>query len=207
MKQWPPGAYDQHLAEFGRIVFNFNTLEGGMKAILSKVSTDWSNPELRARNHILITNMGNMDITDALRTIVNEFNLLWQLSSETKKLILHCITTFDLTREYRNWYVHGLNAILSDGKNFFVGMQTFSARNRFAEHFLPVSLEDLTWFAGWCYEASHHIAEAHSFIAHDVGYDIGGQHALPEIWSLPDRLKKPVQYLLDNPLPPESSLA
>lgn len=202
---FPPAAYNEFLEHIGRVVFHFNTLERGMHAIFAKLATDWSDENLRAKHWIVTAHISNMSMCDAIATITNEFHDRNKITTESKNLVLHCIKTFNLTREYRNWYIHGFNGIGVNKGNLSIQLHTFSARNHFNEHAEFVSIADLKWFSGWCQTAAHHVAEAHSYVARDLGYNIGGiKPPLPEIWPLPNRLTKPSHRRLYNPRPPQS---
>lgn len=190
---WPPDPWNPFLIQIGRIVMHFNTLEHAMHAILTKMATDWNNPALRAKHWAITAHIQNKTLTDAMRTIAHESVDLGEIEQSTKDLICHCVDTFDLTREYRNWYVHGFNGIGTANHQPVIQLQSFSARKNLLEHADFLTLEGVEWFADWCHDAHHHVATAHHFIAFQLGYKISGgpPPPLPDIWPLPKRLTKP----------------
>ncbi|NKN39520.1 hypothetical protein HFC70_24545 [Agrobacterium sp. a22-2] len=188
--QWPPENCNPLLLQIGRIILNFNTMENSVKSLLWAVSSQSDYVEHRA----LVIHMQNVTLCDAILTIANEKVEMGAMKSETRDLISHCIKTFNLTREYRNWYVHGFNGVMTNGDG---QIYTHSARSRLAEHYVPITAKDAKWLADWCFEGSHYLATSYGYVARDMGHNIGGvQTPLPDKWPLPNKLKKPLRHHL-----------
>jgi hypothetical protein len=66
-KDWPPDAWNPILVEIGRIVFNWNTLEGTVTRLLNVLAGGGDNVT------ILTAHIGNKTISDAVSTFANEF--------------------------------------------------------------------------------------------------------------------------------------
>lgn len=194
--KWPPSEFDPLLAEIGRIVFHFNTLERSVRTILWCLASRDGRDQI---HHAVTMHLGNIGITDALRTVVTEF-----YESPIQGAVLHVIEIFDRTREYRNWYIHGFGNIYGDGSG---GLHSASAKARLIDSQDKFSFEDAEWLAQWCQTASHHCAAVYGYCAETLQRIPADTppRALPEKLPLPDRLKKPRKLRLGDQAPPPPS--
>lgn len=182
---WPPRSYDPILSEFGRVVFNFNALENSVRRHLWSITTSGREDDMVEP---LIVHMGNAALVDAVRTTATEFYDGW-----IKSKSLDLCDVFDRTREYRNYYAHGLNTIKFDGS---AELRTKSARGRMVKHHLQISHEDVVWLASWCKTAASFGASVYVNVMQELrGVPSAKREPFREKPVLPDRLKKPRQYL------------
>jgi len=182
---WPPKSYDPILSDIGRILFNFNALENSVRRHLWSLATNGREDDIIEP---LIVHMGNIPLMEAVRTTATEFHDGW---IQTKSLEL--CEVFDRTREYRNYYAHGFNTVKLGGS---AELRTKSARGRVAKHHQEITPADAAWLATWCTTAAGFGASVYVNVMQELR-DVPHEKREPlrDKPLLPDRLKKPRQYL------------
>ena len=188
--KWPPATYDSLLAEFGRIIFNFNCLERGTRALLWALA---SRDQQDQKHHALATHLSITAMLDALRTVANDFH-----KGEIRESAIHCISVFDVAREYRNFYVHGFANIKTNGNG---SLHTAVARKKLADIWVDVTVKDVEWVANLCSDAHHYVAGVFGYASEQLGrlkVDNGIPRVLPAPLVLPERLKKDYRYRISE---------
>jgi len=195
-KDWPPDAWSPILVEVGRIVFNWNTLEGTITRLLNVLAGGGDNLT------ILTAHIGNKTISDAVSTFANEF-----YDGEEREHLVHLLELFDRARRYRNYYIHSFNGlgvqfvqvdtkkgpvIAADMSAAIARLQGKSARKRLVEHSEEKRPESAKLVARMLKDANSYAARV------SLHFKYPEKHALPEKISLPEKLKIPRQYIYDT---------
>lgn len=137
--RYPLRTYDRTLIEIGRVVLIFNEMESTLRHVLWLATT-------RDEVHQALTiHMSNVTLTDAIRTIANEF-----LQPDEGSHLKHCADLFDRAREYRNFYVHGFRYIDMAALGNFI---SHTAKGRLSTTHMKISWLELEAFADWEYGA------------------------------------------------------
>ncbi|NKM59274.1 hypothetical protein GFL21_33195 [Rhizobium anhuiense] len=198
MHRDPTEAEKEFLAKIGEILLDWNVLEATIELITYRLAG--------GGNHIdvLTAHLGNVAMTDALKTLANEFG-----PEDLRDDILHTADLFDRLREYRNYYVHGIRLLAHKGDTSgpIVGLsQSTTAKSRLRLHQAMIGIEDLQ-------KLDADLVTAKRFADWIVG-KLWGVEELPGVAQpsqppekppLPDRLKKPVLFLLDVSRSPQAS--
>jgi hypothetical protein len=180
---WPPAEYEPLLAEMGRIVFNFNSLERVTHRIVLMLATRGSEDR---SVQILITHLNNVPATDALRSLAID-----AYDGAVQEHALHLAELFDRLREYRNFYVHGFKDINLGGGG---AVSTRTARKGLKYHDLRVDRESMA-------DLARSLQLAHSYAANvycgfgEILLSRPEVRGLPEKLALPDRLEKPAETI------------
>jgi hypothetical protein len=189
-----------YYAELGALVASWNQAENSLREMLVALCG------ARAEIWILTAELGSVSLQSALRSAATDI-----AAPALSPYIEHCVLWFDTLREYRNYYIHGINDVGPHTEQGFVGVSSHtSAKTRLVIHQefitkmkLARLRRDITAFLSFSSEVLSHVVEP-SLTASSGGTPFP---PLPEMPPLPDRLQKPRQYLTNDPLPPASSQA
>lgn len=126
------------LALFGEMMVSWNRAETSLQTILMH--------QIRAgeKTEIVIAHMSSNTMIDAVKTLSFEFAEDW-----LKEPINHFIKYFERIREYRNYYVHGIIAVVKSRRvpkrtwEAFGDLHTVSARGEAVYHPKKIWAEDL----------------------------------------------------------------
>ncbi|MGV0878038.1 hypothetical protein V6767_12910 [Martelella sp. FLE1502] len=198
MHKAPDAEEQKLLASIGNVVVDWNALEASMELLVYTLSGGGKHID------VLTAHMNNTMLLDAFRTLANDF-----APEEYRDDLEFIATMFDRLRSYRNYYVHGIKAVTRKGGRSGppIGVsQSVSARSRLKLHQAVIEIHELE-------EISRHLNEAKRYVDLTFGH-LSGIAARPgsklpsrplERPQLPDRLQKPILFLLDaSRLPPAS---
>ena len=179
-KPWPPEKHNLLLADFGRIVFNFNSMERAIHRLLWLLSTRGNEDDIALP---AITHLSNVAVVDALTTVLSEF-----YQDPIAEHARHLIKLFGILREYRNYYVHGFNNVDFYGGGF---LKTTSARGNIVDHELRITISDVQKLADCLHEAHEYAALIYCCSSEFMQNGSLSHWSWPEKFPLPDRLNKP----------------
>lgn len=193
-------SYEKHaglLLTLGLLVVKWNRLEANAQLMLYGLGGGGE------RIEALMAHMGTVALTDALRTLGAEFS-----PELIKPHIAHFLKLFDLIREYRNHYVHGVRILeILDDKP--VGLsQSVSAKARLVFHQTTITEDNLKAMIGHINAASVYGADITAVIwmggKPDRDFVKARGASFLQMPPLPERLQKPRLFLLDEGPQPRS---
>lgn len=177
----------------GELIVIWNQAENRLRAILVGLCG------IGPRTWILTAELGAISLENALRSSSQDIAL-----PDLKPHIEACIKWFNLLREYRNYYVHG---IIDVNISFGYISQT-SAKNGLVLHGEVIdvtALSDLIKKIKDFLDFSSDVEFRASALPLTSFSDGKPFPPLPKIPLLPDRLQKPRRYLTDVPPQPSPS--
>ncbi len=182
---WPPNEFDPILAELGRLIFNWNTIERTLTQILNILTGSFP------KNQILTAHMSTTAICDALKTVANELHI-----GEERNHLLHAVSLFEVLRDYRNYYVHGFNTILFvPGDVPRACFNTKSAKSKLTIRRLELTAKQIAEVSFQCMDASGYLALVHNYFYYTDKPEYAN---LPKLHPLPPRFVKPKEPLLST---------
>jgi hypothetical protein len=174
-------------AAIGALVISWNRAESILKVLL--IALCGANP----KTWILTAELGNVGLENALKSASADL-----APEELKDHIDHAVEWFSRLREFRNYYVHGINriGIVNDEMVAFLGQVSAKTALSWHEEYLPVDriIELDRQFADFISFASG--IELHLYAALKVETRREPPlPPLPQMPPLPDRMVKPRRYL------------
>ncbi|MDR6288626.1 hypothetical protein E9232_001133 [Inquilinus ginsengisoli] len=179
--KWPPPEYDPVLADFGRIVFNFNVFEQHMRTILWCILSEDQNDQ---KHYAINLNMDIRSIVDSIRTYAIEF-----CDGDKQRSLIHCCDLFFSVKEYRDFYVNHLSGLVTNGT---MELYVADAQPRITDYRKRITEADVEWLQQLCYVGSNYSAEVYGFVAEQLGRLSGGDKPrdLPTPVPLPKKLDR-----------------
>lgn len=117
------------LSKFGHMVSIWNDVEYQWTSALLMFEHP-ETYEVSGTAQILAAHLGAVQIENAAKTVANEI-----LYGDCRDFILKSIELFSVLREYRNYYVHGFQAVGLRSDGIPVGfLLTITARGRLTQH-------------------------------------------------------------------------
>ena len=187
-----PAGQVSYYASLGAATVAWNQAENSLRQML--IALCGASPEI----WILTAELSAIPLERALQSGATDI-----ASARLKPFIEHCIEWFDRLREYRNYYIHGINDVSLHYSGKFVGdaSQT-TAKRRLVIHQEFIFEERLLHFRqqaaellAFSSDVLFHVA-AHPMTAFSDGKPFP---PLPEMPPLPDRLQKPRQNFTTDP--------
>lgn len=190
-------------ASLGRLVVEYNGAENALRNLLaSTVTAKPADVEEIALSHILTAELGNMALTQALRSYATDVG-----PQEMEQPLKDAATYLDTIREYRNFYVHAITQVLTfSDTGTFGQLYGLSAKGSIREHRTSITKDDI-------YRTAHHCTVAKQFfrdLTFRLEYLRGSREytyvpPLPHTPPAPSRLSKPALHWREYfPRPPSS---
>jgi hypothetical protein len=190
-----------YFATFGTAVMSWNRAEGAMRQLLAGLCGG-NTIEANMRAQIVTAELGSAGLTYALGSFAENL-----LPPEAAERVAHAVKYYNVLREYRNYYVHGLTSVVTGTQVALGAIITMTAKGKLIEHkdFIPV--DKLTWLD----TESVHLKEFTVAITRHLfwsGPAFGSPLSpLPHMQPVPDRLEKHRQPVRERFPPPQSSPA
>lgn len=178
-------------AALGELVIEWNLTESWLRNLLFQFAGEWPASE------ILTTELGTTGVIQALQAFAADF-----LSVEYRDGIKHATKYFEILREYRNHYVHGMIYVNEDARwQGFV--DSTSSKGRLVESAHVVHSPQIKAITAHCLTLTHYLQDLVSLHHGPRQEPRASLKPWPDKPPLPDRLEKPRMYppQRESPLP------
>lgn len=126
---YPRPEHTSLLSKFGQMVSTWNDVEFQWRSALLRFERP-ETYEVSGTAQILSSYLGSLQLIEAAKTVANEI-----VHEDCRSVLLEAIARLDILRAYRNYYVHGFQAVGQKQDGTSVGfLLTTSARGRLVQH-------------------------------------------------------------------------